>query len=777
MSTSAIRVLGVAALAAASLTCAENPAGLRRVNVAGFALAPEFAQAPSGGPDIDVSRVRGVLRSGTDSVVAEAAVQGDSAVLEFVGVPVTGDSTRYQLRVHAFDPANVLVFEAQQQVLVKPGANSPVEAVLQYVAPDAVAATIDITDAAVQLDWAGAASGDVSCLNRAPKENPVTQKQLSVTGQTAQGQPVAGVRVGWTSRDTTVATVSDAGLVRARCSNKSTWIVARSFLDKADSVQVTVTAPPFSLLMSPDSVNVSRGATVQLGAVLVDENGNTAPASTVNWQSSNTARATVSATGLVTGVTNGRVLVTARSGDRTTVAVVHVVRPPAAKVITIPEADNLAVGSVQVYYAKAADANNRIIGDATGFVWSSTNAAIASVEAATGVVKALDTGTLNIIASLDGKSDTLRLIVKTTLPGGTITGRILDAATDQPLAGVTLAAPQATATTDANGAFSLGGIQPGDDITVSKANYVTVTLFDAPVFRNFTLRIGDAGLPPVGGSGTLTGKVVNALNGQGISGITVKAYAGLNAAPSPKRPNVQPVATVTSGSGGVYTFSNVLAAGAYTLHFSGTGYSENLTIGSVVASTTETLSDVLLPPTTAGSGLVIVLTWGASGTNVPADLDAHLTGPDEAAASGRFHVYTGSRARVVSGDTIAALELDDTNFIGPEVVTLRASAAPGAYRFFVHDFSNRANGTSRALADSASARVDVYQNNRVIGTFFPPAGVAGTLWKVFEFDGARLFPVNTIQHQSDATTLPMIIGDSDALDVARIFSAIHALLK
>jgi uncharacterized protein YjdB len=104
----------------------------------------------------------------------------------------------------------------------------------------------------------------------------------------------------------------------------------------------------------------------------VDENGNTAPASTVNWQSSNTARATVSATGLVTGVTNGRVLVTARSGDRTTVAVVHVVRPPAAKVITIPEADNLAVGSVQVYYAKAADANNRIIGDATGFVWSST---------------------------------------------------------------------------------------------------------------------------------------------------------------------------------------------------------------------------------------------------------------------------------------------------------------------------------------------------------------------------------------------------------------------
>ncbi|HEX4936033.1 MAG TPA: Ig-like domain-containing protein, partial [Gemmatimonadaceae bacterium] len=418
MSTSAIRVLAVAAVAAAGITCTDSATGLR-TGMTAIALAPSFAQAPDGGPDIDIAVIAGTLRSGTDSLTVTAPVEGDSAILEFANVPVTGDSTRYTLRVSALDAANNVVFASEDTVQVKPGTNEPVVPVLEYVAADANATSIDITDAAVTLDWAGALAGDVSCLNRAPKTNPVVTKQLSVTGQSAGGQAVTGVRVGWTSRDTTVATVDENGLVRSRCSNKSTWVVARTFLDKADSVQVTVTAPPFSLLMSPDSVNVARGATVQLAAVLVDENGNTATASAVNWTSSSTARATVSSTGLVTGVTNGRVLITARSGDRTTVGVVHVVRPAAAKVVTIPEVDTLAVGNTVTYYAKAYDANNRIIGDASGFQWSSSDPAVASVTT-TGVVKALSVSSTSIIVSLDGKKDTLALNVQATRPGGSI---------------------------------------------------------------------------------------------------------------------------------------------------------------------------------------------------------------------------------------------------------------------------------------------------------------------------------------------------------------------
>jgi uncharacterized protein YjdB len=775
MSTT-IRILGIAAVAVAGITCTDSSTGLRRAGLTGLALAPAFAQGAEGGPDIEISRVRGVLRNSTDSSVTEADVQGDSAVLEFADVPVTGDSTRYELQVQAFDENDVVVFEVEQLVAVRPGSNDPVEPILEYVAPDAEAASIDITGEPVALDWAGAVAGDLSCLNRAAKPTPVVTKQLAVAGLTAGGQPVSAVRVGWTSRDTTVATVDDNGLVRSRCSNKSTWIVARTFLDKADSVQVTVTAPPFSLLMTPDSTNVARGATVQLTAIVVDENGNTAPAAAVAWASSNTARATVSASGLVTGITNGRVLITASSSDRTTVGVVNVVRPAAAKVTSIPAHDTLAVGNSVIYFAKAADATNRILGDATEFSWASTNTAIATVDAATGLVKAVAVGSAGIIVSIDGKKDTVALVVEATRPGGSITGRILDAATDAPLAGVTLAGTGTPTVTDANGKYLLGGIQPGDSITVSKSGYTTIVLYDAPVFRNFTLQLPDAGLPAAGGTGTITGKVLNALSGGGASGITVRAYAGLNAAPSPRRPNAQPVATTTSGSGGVYTFSG-LPAGAYTLLFSATGYSENITLASAVSGQVETAPDLILPPASVGAGLVAVLTWGPSLTNVPADLDAHVTGPD--GGGSRFHVYTGNRAFVSSPDTIAALELDDQSYGGPEVVTIRASAAPGVYRFYVHNYSGRTVTTGKALSDSSAARVDLYQNNRVIGTFFPPANTAGTLWKVFEYDGARVIPVNLIDNPTDVSgaTLPRIVGDEAAADYTRISAAIRALRK
>ena len=69
------------------------------------AINPAFSTAPDGGPDIEINRIRGVLRnsSGTDSAIAEGIVEGDSAILEFLRVTVTGDSTAYSLGVQAFD--------------------------------------------------------------------------------------------------------------------------------------------------------------------------------------------------------------------------------------------------------------------------------------------------------------------------------------------------------------------------------------------------------------------------------------------------------------------------------------------------------------------------------------------------------------------------------------------------------------------------------------------------------------------------------------------------
>src|SRR5215210_1151039 len=119
---SVVRVLAVAGLAAIGFSCADQSVSGLKAKLALLPISPAFATAPDGGPDIDVRTIRGVLKnaSGTDSAIAEATVQGDSAILEFLRVTVNGDSTPYLLEVEALDQNSVVVFEGTQTIQVKP---------------------------------------------------------------------------------------------------------------------------------------------------------------------------------------------------------------------------------------------------------------------------------------------------------------------------------------------------------------------------------------------------------------------------------------------------------------------------------------------------------------------------------------------------------------------------------------------------------------------------------------------------------------------------------
>jgi len=175
----------------------------------------------------------------------------------------------------------------------------------------------------------------------------------------------------------------------------------------------------------------------------------------------------------------------------------------------------------------------------------------------------------------------------------------------------------------------------------------------------------------------------------------------------------------------------------------------------VVGGQTKVLNDVLLPPAAIFGGLYIVLTWSDCAiTNVPCDLNAHLTGPKIApdTVPPRFQVFAGNTKYIVGTDTVAVLDLSDNNSRGPEILSIRPAAPAGTYKFYVHNAS-LGTGSNKALADSAQARVDVYQDSRLIGTFFPPAGVSGNVWNVFDYDGARLIPTGTITNEGAPTVL------------------------
>jgi hypothetical protein len=778
-----VRALAVAGLAALSLSCADDSVGTRGgVRLASLSIAPVFATTPSGGPKIDIETIRGVLRraSSTDSSVASASVEGDSAILEFADVRVTGDSTKFTLGVKALDANNVVVFEGTQEVSVKPGNNSPASPTLQYTAPDATVASIDIQQGTtsvsnVALQWLGAIPGNTACLNRVPNAAAVTQVQLSISGKNAANQAVPNVRVGWTSLDPTTATVDDNGLVVARCSNKSTKVIARTFLDKADTVDINVTAPPFTLLMSPEVADLRRGSTLQMQALVVDENNNSTATTAVTWNSSDTQRATVSATGLVTAVANGRVVITASTADRTTVGILQVIRPLANRVVASPDVASINVNQRAIFGAVAFDASNQRIMDASGFTWSSTNAGIASVTSS-GSVLGVAAGSASIIVSLDGKADTVPVTV-TNSTTGNVAGRIVDGGTGAALSTATIT--NTTNPTGADGRFTTNQMNPSPapSIQITRTGYVTFQYFNLPFQVGTTSELGDLPMAPAGGTGTLTGTVVNAVTDGAVAGATVRLFNDIT--PNASLPNCTtgctPLMQTTTTAGGGFTFASV-PAGTYTYTVTASGFSFTRRVTVALSAQTRD-TRIVLSPAPTGAALRIVLSWGdCANPSVPCDLDSHMTGPASAPDTGRFHVAFYQRSYFSSPDSVAVLDNDAVNGLGPETVTLRQKAA-GVYKYYVHNFTDRLDTASTRLSTTAQARVEVYQGTNLLGTFLPPSGQQGTIWAVFQIEGSTIIPVNQMLKIQDFTQVPgdfMVIRDPD---VERLMQDVRGRIK
>ncbi|MBN2466778.1 MAG: hypothetical protein JXD19_01390, partial [Deltaproteobacteria bacterium] len=205
----------------------------------------------------------------------------------------------------------------------------------------------------------------------------------------------------------------------------------------------------------------------------------------------------------------------------------------------------------------------------------------------------------------------------------------------------------------------------------------------------------------------------------------------------------------TTNASGVYTFSNV-SAGSGTLTTSLSGYITNTQTVSITAGTTTQITVALSPQLAAGETR-IVLTWGAS----PSDLDSHLTGPD--GAGGRFHVYYSNKTPSGAG---ANLDVDDTSSYGPETVTITQQRS-GTYSYYIHDYSNRSSTYSNAMAQSG-AKVEVYRGSGLIATYSVPSG-AGTLWYVFDMDGTSgtITQKNQMLYESSPTGTNIRAGGAE----------------
>ena len=366
--------------------------------------------------------------------------------------------------------------------------------------------------------------------------------QSLVQGQTAQlqaqpldadGKPLVGRVVLWSTSNASVATVTSTGSVTAHA--LGTAVITATCEGKTGSTTVTVNAPtPNAVIVTPAQVLVQEGATSQLTVEVLDAAGRPLPNSLVTYSSSNTAVASVSASGLITAGVPGKTTVSATSGGKTGTAEVTVTSTPVDSVAVTPSTPFIVVGRTTTLTAQALGPSGQVLTGRT-ITWSSSTPAIAEVSSS-GVVTARAQGSTIVFASIDGVLGWANVTV-VPVPVATVT---VAPATNNVAIGET---KQLSATLkDASGNTLTGRVVTW---TSSQASVATVTT--AGVVTGVS-----AGTTVI--SATSEGKVGTAsvvVAAPGVRTVTVTP----NAATIPPLGNVQLTATVRDPSGAIITTS------------------------------------------------------------------------------------------------------------------------------------------------------------------------------------------------------------------------------
>lgn len=244
--------------------------------------------------------------------------------------------------------------------------------------------------------------------------------QLTAVARNQAGSAVAAA-VAWSSSASTVATVSASGLVVAVAPGTAV-VTATATLGSSSvtgTATITVAAVPVlsAVAITPATSSVQVGGTLQLSAAPTDQNG-AAIAATVAWSSASPAVATVSSSGLVSGIGAGTASITATaSAGGVTVSATRSITvaatPPVLTSVSI-SAPTTTVNAGQTLQLSAAALDQFGAPIAATLAWSSSNTSVATVSAS-GLVTGVAGGAANITVNATANSVTVSDAVSVTV--------------------------------------------------------------------------------------------------------------------------------------------------------------------------------------------------------------------------------------------------------------------------------------------------------------------------------------------------------------------------
>ena len=233
--------------------------------------------------------------------------------------------------------------------------------------------------------------------------------QLSATAYDAKNATVPNVPFTWSSADSQVATVTDAGLVRAVDEGTVAITAEADSVAGVSSVVVTQVASQVRLLPELDTLH-TVGRSVQFLAIAFDDTGGVIRTARPRWSSSNASVARVDSAGVATATGGGTASIVARVGtaaDTATLVVAQVAR----LLIVTPGLDTLtAIRDTGRVVAIASDSLGNPIPNPT-LTWVTSDTTIATVDAA-GLVTAAANGVVLVTAASAGHSAFATIVVR-----------------------------------------------------------------------------------------------------------------------------------------------------------------------------------------------------------------------------------------------------------------------------------------------------------------------------------------------------------------------------
>ena len=340
------------------------------------------------------------------------------------------------------------------------------------------------------------------------------------------------------------------------------------------------------------------------------------------------------------------------------------------------------------------------------------------------------------------------LVDACTRGSGNYDGYVKDAQTNQPIENVKIQMVKNgdikdTTYTDHTGKYTGINLKSGSyQLRVSAPGYrpseLDVTIVGGTTTTLETQFLVKRGTEPEG-TVSCFGTVTDAVTGSELAGVNVSAKSlDLGA--------TEEVASATTNDNGQYEL--ILPAGQYKLTFTKSGYVTNYSNVSALENK-EDVNISLNPENQAATAdsFRVVLHWG----NTVRDLDSHLWGPQ---GDVPFHIYFSNKVA-----QNANLDVDDTTYFGPETITVEQKEA-GTYSYYIHDYTNRNKTNSNALSMS-EAYVELYSGNELLYTIHIPENNIGTVWHVFDIDGAtgQVTLINEFSNESN----PQNVGNSLAV--------------